>query len=264
MIINSVNLENLSLVQIAELYNLIAAKPVKKFESKAKGLDRLRAALEETRHEVIFSDGEYDVRPLADATVALTDLEYGMMDTIAHAEHNTTNGATPTAASDVHTWLWADEFAAALGINAQAAGGVLSSLEQKGAIGMDATQGKDSGVWFTELGFAAWKADHDAGRVYAKPSAVKPAAAPAQTTPRSSGKSKKTGGKRGPAPDYSDDMVIAGVVSNPKRPGSMAHTRFALYREGMTVGAFLKAGGRRDDLSWDVKHGHIKIGREGA
>lgn len=47
--------------------------------------------------------------------------------------------------------------------------------------------------------------------------------------------------------------------TNPKKPGSKAHARFANYKSGQTVEEALKAGLRRDDLAWDTAHGFIKI-----
>lgn len=248
----TVVLSTLSLVQITDLYNLIADKPVKKFENKAKGLNRLEALLVATQNEVFVADGEYDVRPTAQElakVISLTDLEYGMMDVIAHAEHNTTNGATPTKHSEVHTWLWADEFGKSLGIGAQAAGGVLSSLEQKGAIWTDVSGKKDDhAVAFTPDGFAAWQADHESGRKF---------------TVQKRAVARVKGGKRGPAPEFADDMVIDVLVANPKKNGSAARVRFDLYKNGMTVAQFLAAGGTRADLAWDSdpKRSFIAIGR---
>lgn len=46
---------------------------------------------------------------------------------------------------------------------------------------------------------------------------------------------------------------------NPKRPGTKAHDRYALYKDGMTVGAFLDAGGTSGDLAHDQAHGFIKL-----
>lgn len=46
---------------------------------------------------------------------------------------------------------------------------------------------------------------------------------------------------------------------NPKRPGTKSRDRFALYRDGMSVAEFLKAGGKRADISWDTKHGFIEV-----
>lgn len=49
------------------------------------------------------------------------------------------------------------------------------------------------------------------------------------------------------------------AAENPKRVGSKAHARFALYRTGMTVAEFFAAGGTASDLTWDVKHAYISV-----
>jgi hypothetical protein len=46
---------------------------------------------------------------------------------------------------------------------------------------------------------------------------------------------------------------------NPKRKGSKSFARFALYVDGMSVADFLKAGGTRGDINWDVAHEHISL-----
>ena len=46
---------------------------------------------------------------------------------------------------------------------------------------------------------------------------------------------------------------------NPKRPGTAAHERYALYREGMTVAEFLKAGGSSADISFDQTKKFIEL-----
>lgn len=95
-------------------------------------------------------------------------------------------------------------------------------------------------------------------------------AAPPVKTPRGFGalvkaakaaKAPKATGKRGPPPVHADDDVISVMCGkNPKRPGSSAHERFSLYRDGMTVKEYLEAcaalqGGSpakyRMDLHWD-------------
>lgn len=48
-------------------------------------------------------------------------------------------------------------------------------------------------------------------------------------------------------------------LENPKRKGSKSAARFALYTNGMTVAEFLKAGGTRGDINWDVAHEHIEL-----
>lgn len=49
------------------------------------------------------------------------------------------------------------------------------------------------------------------------------------------------------------------VATNPKKPGSKAYARFALYKEGMTVQQFLNRGGTRSDLHYDIDHKYIDI-----
>ena len=57
-----------------------------------------------------------------------------------------------------------------------------------------------------------------------------------------------------------EDAVIT-VLSegNPKRVGSASFERFKLYRTAMTVGDFLRAGGKREDISWHRNHKYIKL-----
>ncbi len=54
-------------------------------------------------------------------------------------------------------------------------------------------------------------------------------------------------------------VITVVAKSNPKRAGSKAHARFALYKKGMTVGAAIKAGVWADDLRYDQKKGFITL-----
>lgn len=56
-----------------------------------------------------------------------------------------------------------------------------------------------------------------------------------------------------------DTDVIAVLVPNPKRVGSLSFSRFAIYTTGITVAEFLAKGGRRADLKWDADHDFIRI-----
>ena len=56
-----------------------------------------------------------------------------------------------------------------------------------------------------------------------------------------------------------ENSTIQLLKENPKRSGTKAHERFALYRSGMTVGEFLKLGGSVNDLRWDTDRHFIKI-----
>ena len=56
-----------------------------------------------------------------------------------------------------------------------------------------------------------------------------------------------------------DQVIVLLVQGNPKRPWGAAYKRFDLYREGMTIGEFLEAGGTRGDLWYDQDHGFIRV-----
>lgn len=69
------------------------------------------------------------------------------------------------------------------------------------------------------------------------------------------------------------DTIRLRVEGNPKKPGSKSYRRFALYRDGMSVGNFFDSVKRRygesealktkDDIQWDSERGFISIQRNG-
>lgn len=56
-----------------------------------------------------------------------------------------------------------------------------------------------------------------------------------------------------------DGKITVRVDANPKRVGSKAHARFALYKTGDTVEQFMKKGGTYSTLKWDTEHGFVAI-----
>ena len=56
-----------------------------------------------------------------------------------------------------------------------------------------------------------------------------------------------------------DNKKYDGDANNPKRKGSKSFDKFAKYKDGMTVEQAAAAGITGADLSWDTKHGFIKI-----
>jgi hypothetical protein len=99
----------------------------------------------------------------------LTEKEFTLLDIFAHCEMNSTNGATPTSTRDVHTYLWPDERAEAMGVSEQAVGGILASLLDKkfcqivSVADSPKVEGDTDGrFWFTEAGFTAWRAERTA------------------------------------------------------------------------------------------------------
>jgi len=66
-------------------------------------------------------------------------------------------------------------------------------------------------------------------------------------------------GVRGPKGVAMTAVVTLLAGTNPKRAASKAYERFALYQDGMSVEAFLAAGGTTPDLVYDAAHGFIDI-----
>jgi len=54
-----------------------------------------------------------------------------------------------------------------------------------------------------------------------------------------------------------DAKIQVCVQKNPKREGSNGYKRFSLYKTGITIREFLKAGGKTIDLDWDRERGFI-------
>lgn len=107
---------------------------------------------------------------------------------------------------------------------------------------------------------AAWNAANgDEPAKSAKPTGVK-------TGKPKSTKAKQPGqlSRRGVGFSKSDVIHIT-VQENPKRKSKpkgklmSARQRWELYREGMTVGQFLEAGGLAYDIGLDVKMGYIQL-----
>lgn len=65
------------------------------------------------------------------------------------------------------------------------------------------------------------------------------------------------GMRPGAIPDHHIIRLLAS--SNPKKPGSESHVRFAYYEDGMTVASYIAKGGRRPDLAWDTDKGFIRV-----
>jgi hypothetical protein len=63
---------------------------------------------------------------------------------------------------------------------------------------------------------------------------------------------KKAPAKKAARAKFSDDAKIKLLVTeNPRRKGTVAYDKFAKFKDGMTVGEFIKAGERHED--WDMR-----------
>lgn len=72
---------------------------------------------------------------------------------------------------------------------------------------------------------------------------------------------KKTNGEAKPSKraEFTAKTIKVLAAENPKRKGSESAKRFAYYKDGMTVGAFVEKGGTLGDVHYDTTHGHIKV-----
>ena len=56
-----------------------------------------------------------------------------------------------------------------------------------------------------------------------------------------------------------DAKITVLAETNPRRAGTVTHKIFELYKNGMTVGEFVAAGGRLIDVKADIERKHISI-----
>jgi len=76
-------------------------------------------------------------------------------------------------------------------------------------------------------------------------------------------KAKKTNGSAEAKPskraEFAAKTIKVLAEKNPKREGSASFKRFALYKSGMTVGAFVEKGGTLGDVHYDTAHKYISV-----
>ena len=71
---------------------------------------------------------------------------------------------------------------------------------------------------------------------------------------------KKGEGKKTSVPRLNQEAKVKILTeANPKREGSKSRERYALYKNGQTVGQFLEAGGTTADVRYDVEHDYIQL-----
>jgi hypothetical protein len=71
---------------------------------------------------------------------------------------------------------------------------------------------------------------------------------------------KKTAATSGGRPSsFSGKSLTKLADKNPRREGTHGFKSFSLIKNGMTYEAYLAAGGRRNDLAYDVARKHVKV-----
>lgn len=66
-------------------------------------------------------------------------------------------------------------------------------------------------------------------------------------------------GRRGRPLTNAEKKITLVMKKNPKRPGTAGFDRYGLYKTGITVRAYVKAGGLPSDIPWDAQRGFITL-----
>lgn len=72
-------------------------------------------------------------------------------------------------------------------------------------------------------------------------------------------KPRVPGSNPGPRSNYSGKKLFKKVDKNPRREGTCGYKSFALIKDGMTYEAYRSAGGRNNDLQWDLDRGWVEL-----
>lgn len=76
---------------------------------------------------------------------------------------------------------------------------------------------------------------------------------------RKSQKSSKQSEQNGRPSQFTNRKLTKLVKDNPRRKGTHGFKSFALIKTGMSYEQYIAAGGRRNDLAWDVAHKYVKV-----
>lgn len=215
---------SLSLAQLAIAYNMVASKSIKKFSDKSEAIRRTQAALDAAHKTVVIGP---------EGGIVITE-------------------PTEPSREDDEAEL------AALAASEEIAEEAETNQEP------DVTEIEDEKIEeeIAEKTETLTDQAEPVAEAVAQPAEKKAPKAASRKPRAETSTEKKAPAKRGPKPVHLDTDFIEVLVENPKRKGSEAHARFALYRQGMTVAEFIAAGGRRDDLHWDTGRGFVFVSAE--
>ena len=85
------------------------------------------------------------------------------------------------------------------------------------------------------------------------------------TAPRPNDKSAGTGtgAKRGRKSRFAGRKIVLIKRDNPRRPGTHGWRSYEILRDAgrrnLTYEQYIEAGGRSNDLAWDLDKGHVEV-----
>lgn len=88
---------------------------------------------------------------------------------------------------------------------------------------------------------------------------AKPGTVPDGVTAAKSSGSKGGGERPGRTSTFAGKKIIKLVSENPRREGTHGWKSWDALRSGMTYESYIAAGGRRQDLAWDLAKKNVKL-----
>jgi hypothetical protein len=77
--------------------------------------------------------------------------------------------------------------------------------------------------------------------------------------PASVPKRVSSGERPGRVSEFSGKVIRKLVEKNPRKEGTKGFESWSVLRDGMTYDKYIEAGGRRQDLAWDLAHKWVKM-----
>jgi hypothetical protein len=68
-----------------------------------------------------------------------------------------------------------------------------------------------------------------------------------------------TGERTGRPSGFAGKVIRKVATENPRREGTHGYSSWELIKNGMTYEKYIAAGGRRQDLAWDLERGYVKL-----
>lgn len=90
-------------------------------------------------------------------------------------------------------------------------------------------------------------------------SSKKAAAAPKEKKVKAPKGESNPAENRGRNSSYASKKIYKKTEENPRRENTHGHKSFSVIKNGMTFEDYIAAGGRANDLRWDLERGHLEL-----
>lgn len=80
-----------------------------------------------------------------------------------------------------------------------------------------------------------------------------------KATKKTAKKAVKKASTAGRKSKWAGKKIVKVSKENPRREGTVGHKSFSLIKSGMTYDQYIAAGGRRQDLAFDIQHKYVEL-----